>query len=700
MSDTKKADKSLGALDLFRLAAAVLVICIHTSPLESVSADGDFFLTRILARIAVPFFFMTTGYFADFSDFGRLRRPLAKTAALYGLTVILYIPFGVYAGYFKGFSLGSAVRMLLFDGTFYHLWYFPAVIIGLLIVYMLKKLPTGRALVIALILYAIGLLGDSYYALGARALPLRIMYNFFFNLFSYTRNGLFFAPIFLLLGSMARSGTGGTEKLESLGGFGVSFMLMTAEGLILHGLKIPRHDSMYAFLLPASVFLFRFLLSLSVKPFPSARRTSALAYIIHPIVIILLRAFAKVIGGDNFFERHSPALFLLTAALSIGAGFAVTSILSKTVKKNDECQRARAWAEIDISALERNLRALRSLLPPTAEIMPAVKANAYGHGAALISRELNRLGVKAFCTATAEEGAQLRRSGVRGEILVLGYTAPEQLFLLKKHRLSQTVVDSDHAELLNKFGGLRVHVGIDTGMHRLGIPWEDFDDIAAVFGMTGLAVEGLFTHLAADDTAVGRDRELTERQAERFRRVSEGLKALGYTPRTHLQSSLGVLNYPELSADIARAGLALYGCVDGEVGGGLSPVLSLKARVSSVRRVKRGECIGYGTEYAAERDMTVAALTIGYADGLPRALSDGRGYVLINGGRAPIAGKICMDQTIVDVSGIDVRQGDIAVIIGSSGGETLTACTLARLAGTIPNEILSGIGGRVPRLVK
>lgn len=359
---------------------------------------------------------------------------------------------------------------------------------------------------------------------------------------------------------------------------------------------------------------------------------------------------------------------------------------------------SRAWAETDLAALENNVRVIRSMLPESTRLMPAVKANAYGHDAVLISRKLNALGIDAFCVACAGEGVRLRRGGVRGKILILGYTPPEEFCLLKKYKLSQTVVDSEYAKLLCGAGKFRVHIGVDTGMHRLGIPWDNFDDIAGIFFAGKHTVDGIFTHLAADDTDKGRDREFTEIQAARFRQVTDGLNALGYFPKTHLQSSLGVLNYPELASDYARVGLALYGCVDGDIGNALLPVLSLKARVSSVRTVRRGESIGYGTDYIAQRDMKLAALTIGYADGLPRRLSDGRGHVLINGKRARIAGKICMDQTIVDASGIDVRQGDTAVIIGSSGDETITACEIARLADTIPNEILAGIGERVKRI--
>ncbi|MDE7230929.1 MAG: serine racemase VanT catalytic subunit [Oscillospiraceae bacterium] len=361
---------------------------------------------------------------------------------------------------------------------------------------------------------------------------------------------------------------------------------------------------------------------------------------------------------------------------------------------------SRAWAEIDLAALENNVRVLRSMLPEHTRLMPAVKANAYGHDEVLIARKLNALGIDSFCAACAEEGVRLRRGGVRGEILILGYTAPEEFYLLKKYKLSQTVVDQEYAKLLCGKGKFRVHIGVDTGMHRLGIPWDNFDEIAELFLSGNLLIDGIFTHLAADDTAEGKDREFTEIQAARFRQVTGGLNSLGFYPKTHLQSSLGVLNYPELAADYARTGLALYGCVDGEIGKALLPVLSLKARVSSVRTVLRGESIGYGTGFVADRDMKIAALTIGYADGLPRALSDGIGAVLINGKRAPVVGKVCMDQAMVDVSGIDVSQGDTAVVIGVSSDEKITACEIARLCGTIPNEILVGIGERVKRMIR
>lgn len=702
--------KKYGALDRFRLAAALLVICIHTSPFASFSEDADFFLTRIAARLAVPFFLMTTGFFTDLSRLENLRKPLVKAILLYGISTALYAPIAVYSG--RRFDFQGILKAVIFDGVYYHLWYFPALIAGLVIVYFLKKLPARYALAIAGILYIFGLFGDSYFGASdlvslARALcrllfgggdlgafdflpSARGLYMALFRVFDYTRNGLFYAPIFLLLGNLQREKTpcGGRAVCE----FGIFFSLMIAEAFLLRNAGFPRHDSMYIFLIPTSAALFRFLLSLERKPRPIFRGISMWVYIIHPLVIAVLHAFIRRFFGENIFEKNSFLAFAAVSAISFAVGYAAEKAISLLMKKNQKSPTARAWAELNISALENNVRVLSSLLPEGAKLMPAVKANAYGHGAVELCRRLNVLGVDAFCVACAEEGAELRRGGIKGEILVLGYTAPEEFYLLKKYCLAQTVVDPEYAKKLRGAGNYHVHVGIDTGMHRLGIPWDNFEETAEIFLSGGLIADGIFTHFAAADSPDGRD--LTQVQAARFRQVVKGLNELGFFPKKHLQSSFGLLNYPELEGDLARVGIALYGCVDGA---GLLPVLSLKARVASVRDVRRGETIGYGTDFLAAEDMKIAALTIGYADGLPRALSDGKGHVLINGKRAPIAGKICMDQTLVDVSGIDVRQGDTAVIIGSSGGEVISVCELARLAGMIPNEILSGIGGRVKR---
>lgn len=367
--------------------------------------------------------------------------------------------------------------------------------------------------------------------------------------------------------------------------------------------------------------------------------------------------------------------------------------------------RGRAWIELDGDALRNNVEVLRELLPEGCRLMPAVKAEAYGHGAVPISRELNRLGVDAFCVASVSEGAELRRAGVRGEILVLGYTDPEDFSALATYGLSQTVVDLDYAEKISAFHApLHVHIAVDTGMHRLGADAENVDELLQIFALPNLRIGGMFTHLCADDTEDPGDVAFTRAQIERFYAACAKLEAAGVTlPRLHLLSSYGLLNYPEAGGDFARVGIALYGVLSTGADtesckAALCPVLSLKARVASVRVLHAGESAGYGLAFTAGRETKLATLAIGYADGLPRALSCGAGRVLINGVSAPIVGRVCMDQTLVDVTDVpDAEQGDVAVLIGTSGGETISACELADAAGTITNELLSRLGPRLAR---
>lgn len=369
--------------------------------------------------------------------------------------------------------------------------------------------------------------------------------------------------------------------------------------------------------------------------------------------------------------------------------------------------RERAWIELSAAALEHNVRVLQSLLPPDCALMPAVKANAYGHGAALVAKKLQRLGIRQFCVASAEEGAALRRARLRGEILVLGYTHPEQFSLLRRCRLTQTVVDLEYARRLNAFGKkLPVHLKIDTGMHRLGERADHSAKIREIFAQENLTVTGIYTHLCADESRSAEDMNSTRAQADSFFALVRELEEAGFCcGRAHLLASYGLLNYPELGGSLARTGIALYGVLSrredlAQCPVELQPVLSLKARVAQVKELYRGEAAGYGHAYVAEGDRRIAVLTIGYADGLPRELSCGRGSVLINGRTAPIAGRICMDQTIVDVTGIPgVRAGNTAVIIGKDHELEQTAYDLAEACGTITNELLSRLGQRLTRLM-
>ncbi len=368
---------------------------------------------------------------------------------------------------------------------------------------------------------------------------------------------------------------------------------------------------------------------------------------------------------------------------------------------------ARAWIELDMNNLRHNINIMRSLLPDGCQLMAVLKANAYGHGAVEIARELNSNGIRAFCVASVLEGVELREHGIEGEILILGYTHPTQFYLLRKYSLMQTVIDYEYAKALDDYGEeLIVHVKIDTGMHRLGERSDNVDQILQIFKYKNLVIDGIYTHLCVVDSDRQVDRNFTQKQIDNFNWVLSRIQKQGFSlPKVHIQSSYGIFNRSDLSFDYARVGIALYGMLytldDTEKYNiGLRPVLSVKARVSTVKTLFAGEAVGYGLAFKALHNMRIAAITFGYADGIPRCLSCGIGHVLINGQKAPIVGRICMDQMMVDVSGIeDVKQGDIAVIIGKSDKDEITACEIAEQAGTVSTEILSRLGRRLERVV-
>lgn len=363
----------------------------------------------------------------------------------------------------------------------------------------------------------------------------------------------------------------------------------------------------------------------------------------------------------------------------------------------------RAWIELDLKNLEHNVRQLRCAMPAGCQLMAVVKAEAYGHGAFQIATHLQEIGVKAFAVATIDEGIHLRHYGITGEILVLGYTAPARAQELRRYDLIQTLVDFDHAAAMNHQGiPIRAHMKIDTGMHRLGFDVEDFGQICNTFLLPYLRVEGIYTHLCVSDSLAEADAQFTMAQAARFQELLQALSAVGIpTPKIHIQSSYGLLNYPELKSDYARVGIALYGAYSSphdetRQKPDLRPVLALRSSVVSLRSIPAGETAGYGRAFAAQRDTRLAIVPMGYADGVPRELSCGRGSVLVGGCRAPIVGRICMDQLAVDVTDVPgVKPGMTVTLIGKDGALEQTAADVAEAAGTIANEILSRLGQRL-----
>ena len=307
--------------------------------------------------------------------------------------------------------------------------------------------------------------------------------------------------------------------------------------------------------------------------------------------------------------------------------------------------------------------------------------------------------------ACLAEGVALRKAGIRGNILILGYTRPEETPLLRRWHLIQTVVDADHGRALNHQGHpIQVHLALDTGMHRLGIPAENRAEIAAMYGLPNLKIQGAFSHLCVSDSLAEGDTAYTQQQVTLFFDTIAWMREQGLDPgEIHLQASYGIWNLPPQPCAYARAGIALYGVRSDETpvrrALDLRPVLSLRAQVASVRRLHPGEAAGYDLAFHADRETTLAVVTIGYGDGLPRDLSQRGGEVLIHGRRCPMVGRMCMDQLLVDITDLNtVSPGDTATLIGRDGGHEIRAEEMAARCGTISNELLSQLGKRLAPL--
>lgn len=373
----------------------------------------------------------------------------------------------------------------------------------------------------------------------------------------------------------------------------------------------------------------------------------------------------------------------------------------------------RAWAEIDLDALHFNIESIKKNIGKRTKIIVVIKTDGYGHGASQIARVLeDEEQVWGYAVATAEEAFALRADGVRKHILILGYTFPYSYGQLIEEDVRATVFTYEAAQELSDIAvrsreRCKVHIKIDTGMTRIGIRPDD-EGMALVRQITelpGLEIEGIFTHFATADEA---DRTKAYQQMIRFREYVERIeRELGIRiPMKHCSNSAGIIEMPEANMDAVRAGIILYGLwpsdevrADGKIQ--LRPMLSLKSRVVYVKTVPQGQEISYGGTYTTTRDTRVATICIGYGDGYPRSLSN-VGHVLLKGQRAPILGRICMDQFMVDVTDIDsqVRVGDQVTLIGSEKGASITMEELGALSGRFNYELACDIGKRIPRIYK
>ncbi len=371
-------------------------------------------------------------------------------------------------------------------------------------------------------------------------------------------------------------------------------------------------------------------------------------------------------------------------------------------------QRERAWVEIDLAALSHNVQHLRRSLSATTELMAIVKADAYGHGAEAIARAALYAGATWLGVATIPEGIELRQAGITAPILVMGATnTPEQVQAIAQWRLQPTLCTPKQAwifaETMDGVNGrtpLPVHLKLDTGMSRLGAPWQE----AAAFGqlvqrLPQLKIASVYSHLATADSL---DQTVMRLQQKRFQAAIAHLRAVDiHPPKLHLANSAATLTDPALHYDRVRVGLALYGLhpaphlvsqVD------LRPVLQVKARVTQVKSIAAGEGVSYGYQFVADRELAIATVGIGYADGIPRNLSN-KMTVLVRGQRVPQVGAITMDQMMLDVSKIpQLQDGEVVTLLGRDGAEQISADDWATMLGTISWEILCGFKHRLPRL--
>lgn len=368
------------------------------------------------------------------------------------------------------------------------------------------------------------------------------------------------------------------------------------------------------------------------------------------------------------------------------------------------------WAEVDLDALAHNFRLLQQHAG-SAAVCAVVKAGAYGHGDGIVCRTLADAGAKWFAVSCLAEALHLRSGGVTGEILILGHTDPACAATLACHRLTQAVFSPEYARALSDAAleancRVRCHLKIDTGMGRLGFIARCEDDIPACleqleacFALDGLEITGMFQHFAVADSHAVEDVEYTGRQHDLFVQVKTEVEARGHQLRTvHCCNSAALVEHPEWGMDMVRPGIVLYGCdPSDEVHlDGLRPVLTLKTVVSQVKELLPGQALSYGLQFTANSPRKVATLCVGYADGYPRLLS-GKGVCSIGGHSAPVLGRVCMDQMMVDVTGLDdVKEGDEAVVFGGPGADSLN--DVANKVGSIPYEIMCGLALRVPRV--
>jgi len=368
---------------------------------------------------------------------------------------------------------------------------------------------------------------------------------------------------------------------------------------------------------------------------------------------------------------------------------------------------SRVCAEIDLDAVEYNMEMMKKNLREGVRMMAVLKTDGYGHGAAPIAKMLEPKDyIWGFATASLDEAVTLRRAGIQKPLIVLGCIFPDQWEAMIEHEIRMTIYTRGGAERVSEFAGklgknAYIHIKLDTGMGRLGFAFckKSAEDIRAVSTLPNLTVEGMYTHFARADEA---DKTFTQKQMEDYLYMKRALEERGVRfPYYHCSNSAGIIDVKEANMDLVRAGISLYGLYPSEEvkkeNVPLKPALKLISHVAHVKWVGPGMPVSYGGTYVTEKDTKIVTVPVGYGDGYPKSLSN-KGYVLIHGKRAPIIGRVCMDQFMVDATGIDdVKFGDKVTLIGDEGEEKLPVEVLSELSGRFNYEFVCDLGKRIPR---
>ncbi len=381
----------------------------------------------------------------------------------------------------------------------------------------------------------------------------------------------------------------------------------------------------------------------------------------------------------------------------------------------------RTWVEVNLDALKHNYHEIESRLAEGSSIMAVVKADAYGHGVENTVREFSACGCRWFAVSNLEEALQVRSINADCSILILGYTPPKYAQTLAKKNISQAVFDREYAEKLSQAAQkdgvqVKIHIKVDTGMSRLGFLFHDsaenvdsVEEIERACKLSSLYPEGIFTHFASADEEEGRD--FTEHQYKLFMTAIDMLGEKGIEfPLRHCCNSAATVLYPEMHLDLVRPGIILYGLMPSSFLRGaapssllqgkieLKPALKMKTVVSMVKTIPAGTAVSYGRTYQSEKDMKIATVPIGYADGYPRVLS-GKAELRIGDRLVPVIGRICMDQCMLDVTGVEnIGEGISVTVFDSDPNSPLSVDALAKKAATINYELICGINKRVPRV--